>query len=661
MLNITTFLVKPKVEKPAGWSVYADYMAGKKPLVWYRFSEKSGTTVINHGENGGNGTYEGSIALVQPGLVSGDSDKAVLLGDGSSADPYFDNVELLIRADKGIIDVSNNNRSLILSGTTGTPTLSTNYAKFGTESIEFIGTDNQIIRTPTDSGFAFLGDDFTMEVWYLPVDKETYSAIISADGSDYPWMVYHGSNVNSGNPIAQFGSTSGWGSASLNFNSVPNLNWVHLAVTRKNGVFRIFQNGTLIQTDSSWLGDIGTPTGFFTMCQNGTAGNGNLGCYVDSLRITKNVCRYDSDFPVPAGPFPMSPSLSQVNLGDITKFANAGTLGYDVRLAFKPTNNYDGGTANEILHDMHYGTNGMLIEYETGNLKYTHGSETVSIAATFVADSTNRLCTPYNSATKTVSVYNNGALLDSYTFTNALVMPEVSKAVREFYSFAEDFKEANIGTDPTKVGTPIISSDQYKYYGKSLRLDSSLTPALSDYLTIPVTPLGTNDFTVRCWFRADSVSTSQAIVSLNSNYVIYTASNKLFVFNGSTNILQASISSATWHHFDFERAGDLALLYVDGVFVGTRTGFLTVNFTQNFVYLGHRVASLVDFTGYIQDFNVIAGTALHSDQQSFAPPSALLVEPVFTLRGNCTIDEFIFDEGPATAEDIAKDASYFKA
>ncbi len=107
----------------------------------------------------------------------------------------------------------------------------------------------------------------------------------------------------------------------------------------------------------------------------------------------------------------------------ITPFSNAGTVGYTRRIAFDPTSTYDGATINTVLEDYHDGTNGILDEYETGNYKVTHGSETASFAITFTAGSNNRLIRTYDATTKTLSLYNNNSLIDSHTFTNALIMP----------------------------------------------------------------------------------------------------------------------------------------------------------------------------------------------------------------------------------------------
>ena len=150
-----------------------------------------------------------------------------------------------------------------------------------------------------------------------------------------------------------------------------------------------------------------------------SSGNGNDGSYEGTYTLSQTgLVTGDSDTAVLLG------SDGKVNLGDITTFENAGTAGYTIREAFKPTSDYGAGTAREVWLSATDSTDGLEVAYETGNLEITHGLETYQIATTYTAGEIYRLILSYNATTKLLEVYQNDSLLGSNTFTNALVMPD---------------------------------------------------------------------------------------------------------------------------------------------------------------------------------------------------------------------------------------------
>lgn len=76
-------LIKPSVGSLISFATYAASLA---PLSWWRLGEASGTSAADAGSLGVAGTYTGTpgstYTLGQTGLVSGDSDKAVLFTTG---------------------------------------------------------------------------------------------------------------------------------------------------------------------------------------------------------------------------------------------------------------------------------------------------------------------------------------------------------------------------------------------------------------------------------------------------------------------------------------------------------------------------------------------------------------------------------------------------
>ena len=80
--------------------------------------------------------------------------------------------------------------------------------------------------------------------------------------------------------------------------------WYHIAVTRSSSTGRLFINGNLEDTESSWSTDLNGTTYYIGAFDNGS--NGKIHGYMADIRIYKGVARYTSSF-IAAG------SLSGVN------------------------------------------------------------------------------------------------------------------------------------------------------------------------------------------------------------------------------------------------------------------------------------------------------------------------------------------------------------
>lgn len=227
------------------------------------------------------------------------------------ADPYCSQVSLLLHGNgaNGSTTITDSSLSPKTVTAAGDAQISTAQSKFGGGSILFDtllsnSSGGDYLQVANSSGFDFGVSDFTIELWYFPIARTTYSSIINRDTADYPWCLFHGSSVNSGNPGIQFGSNTAWSSQFLSFGYVENNQWCHLAVTRTTGVFRTFNNGTLVNTDSSWSGAIQDNAGPLQIGKNGSSNGYTLRAYINELRITKGVARYTANFTPPTAPFP---------------------------------------------------------------------------------------------------------------------------------------------------------------------------------------------------------------------------------------------------------------------------------------------------------------------------------------------------------------------
>ena len=214
---------------------------------------------------------------------------------GSSGDPYFSNVSILLHGDgtngsTTFTDSSSNNHTLTVNGDTQ---ISTAQSKFGGSSMYFDGTGDFL--TVSDSSLALGTGEYTIELWVYILSAAALEAIAScgtsAGGS---WQLRFGNNG-----IIDFRvGTNTKLSATISFNT-----WHHLAVTRdSSNTGRMFLNGT-IEDSSTFTNDHSQDA--LKIGVNRSVGNYFDG-YIDDFRITKGVARYTSNFTPPTEPFPDS-------------------------------------------------------------------------------------------------------------------------------------------------------------------------------------------------------------------------------------------------------------------------------------------------------------------------------------------------------------------
>jgi hypothetical protein len=163
-------------------------------------------------------------------------------------------------------------------------------SKFGGGSVALDGTGDYLsITTTTDFGFGT--GDFTIEAWAY---KSTASQQVFIDTrtASTEVSVYVESNAAGNlrlfvNGVYQLTSS----------NAMSTTTWQHIAISRTGGITRFFINGvvsTNIYTDTNDYGST-KPANIGASWTGGTAWNG----YLDDIRITKGVGRYETSFVPP--------------------------------------------------------------------------------------------------------------------------------------------------------------------------------------------------------------------------------------------------------------------------------------------------------------------------------------------------------------------------
>jgi hypothetical protein len=203
------------------------------------------------------------------------------------ADPYFDNVVLLLPCDGG----NNSTTFTDVKGHTvtanGNAKLSTSQAKWGASSAVFDGNSDYLHLTDSDD-WTF-GGDFTLEAWVYPVATASMY-IFSFSVGTYTLTVKLDSLLKV--QASVFTLITGTTSAQLS-------QWNHVAFTRSGTTVRVFLNGNLEASAND-------PSAYTVNCSNNRISESaqTFNGYVDDIRITKGVARYTSSFSVASSAFP---------------------------------------------------------------------------------------------------------------------------------------------------------------------------------------------------------------------------------------------------------------------------------------------------------------------------------------------------------------------
>ena len=183
--------------------------------------------------------------------------------------------------------------------TVGNAQVSTSVKKYGTGSMAFDGTGDWLLG-PNTTVQQLAAGDFTIEGWvYLNAIGVAYG-IVSKGAAATGWSV----NITSGNKL-QFSYTAAnlTGATSLAAST-----WYYFTVVRSGsatGNLKVYLDGLLDATSGTAVTDSFTQTTSLYVGASRT-GTTALNGYIDDLRVTKGVARYNVGFPTPTQPLPTS-------------------------------------------------------------------------------------------------------------------------------------------------------------------------------------------------------------------------------------------------------------------------------------------------------------------------------------------------------------------
>jgi hypothetical protein len=186
----------------------------------------------------------------------------------------------------------------------GNPVISTAQSQYGGSSIYLDG--NSFLTIPANTDFDFGTGDFTIELFVRPTELvRQFGGLISrGDETDNTWTFSYNASTatpdlfirNNGNYEAITGS--GYG---LTLNA-----WQHVAVVSKGGIRKIFIGGNTVATSNNGRSMETMPTSrrlnigaFPTPNTAGSPEQERYKGYIQGIRITKGVARYDANFTPP--------------------------------------------------------------------------------------------------------------------------------------------------------------------------------------------------------------------------------------------------------------------------------------------------------------------------------------------------------------------------
>ena len=200
---------------------------------------------------------------------------------------------LLDFTNAGIVDSTGKNTW----ETIGSTKVSTAEKKFGTSSIAFNGTTDYI-KAPTAQGnFAFGTGDFTVEGWIYRNNVSTNAAVIAIDkaitGNTFYIMYWAAIDATKLSVVTAASPSTGALTSSI---ATQANTWHHFAVTRQNGLVRIFMDGVLGASATLPTFDVKDGNSIQIGAHNGSY---QFNGYIDNLRITKGQALYTANFTPP--------------------------------------------------------------------------------------------------------------------------------------------------------------------------------------------------------------------------------------------------------------------------------------------------------------------------------------------------------------------------
>ena len=196
--------------------------------------------------------------------------------------------------------------------------------------------------------------------------------------------------------------------------------------------------------------------------------------------------------------------------------------------------------------------------------------------------------------------------LNTTNMPDPIIDPNEGEESRDYF---DTFTYTGNGTG-LQVGDVIRQPAVTGIIDKSLILDDGSNHYLSG-----TTGSADTTYTVSMWFKRSNITGAYMYLwSSGSNGIaLHQTSDNFYVYAGSgVSAFGPAIEDSFWHHLVYSQSSGSYTFYLDGIQIGTGTGF-TLSTTSGANHIGHYAGSGdYTFDGYIADVNFVSGTALNA-------------------------------------------------
>ena len=546
----------------------------------------------------------------------------------------------------------------------GAIAIDTTTKKFGTGAIS--RTNGGFAYIPSNSVFSFGANDFTVEFWFMQTSVGSTGVVgkwNSAGGASPTWSEWLFTTYNSTSAIDFWvGDTDGvWGMAMIS-TTTDFTTWKHIAATRSGSTWRLFVNGmvesTVTSTRTIQTGD--SPLRIGAWASGGTTGNFRI----DDLRITKGYARYTANFTPPSAvsgvvlgyaPTVLNAPFGVVdNLNDTGFILASGGSEYFVYDFGSVVSNissisfyssYAGGGRDRVMQIQTSNDNSTFTNLATVNYSTSGGGEYLyslpSFSARYVKVYATNTGGSHTPRTATVKFYPTVVIptaslptippaisADPWWGNVSLLLDGNTTDVYDPYwqnvslmLTGDDFIDwSNQHNAVTNNGTVTLSTATKKFNSSSLAFNGS------NYLTMPMSSIGTGNFTLEFWCKPTNNTVAwrgivdfRATAGSDSGIGIFQYGTELSFYGNGLKLAIANTLNTAWIHVAIARNGMTITVYLNGNSIGTFTSSL--DYTSTSISIGAGKNTTEAFVGQIADLRITKGVARPITVPTAALPS----------------------------------------
>ena len=462
------------------------------------------------------------------------------------------------------------------------------------------------LTVPDHADFNMASENFTAECWIYPTGSPNQPIIMGQWSGSYSWALQMSNNssrhlrflTNAGSIVDNVSSTV-----------VPLNQWSHVALVRYGNSFVAYLNGTSV-VSSTVTTALNNSTDALTIGGGVSGAQPYLG-YISDVRVVKGTSGYTSAFTPPTAPLTNSPTYPAIAIG----VANSGASAYTLSGAV---------TGNNTTVNMVIGQTVNFTVNASGHpfyIRVSNGGSNVSTPAATGQGATSGVVswTPNTAGTYYYQCGNHAAMVGT------IVVTASANNVKFLLNPETSISDLSQSSKIKCFGDAATSTSQVKFAGtKSIYGDGS-----GDYVSIPIEPIGTDDFTVEAWVYPTSMGSYATAISgatIGGGLGVVMRIDRWFIGNNSTNQMFTSAANKfvvnQWQHIAMTREGTSLRLFYNGTLFDSGTNSYNLNQTDYVLYAAYTNGSYLSLGGYIQDFRITKGLARYT--ATFTPPTAEL-------------------------------------